>query len=133
MAYTMQFGGQQVGTELIYNLPAGERLTPPVEDEGVDRDTALLVEAGQNIIWRPRFVIFHEETDMFLFSAWLIAVVRMLRATRAEAKVYDDGVLQLTYPACSFVGFNRPQPRSVAEARFAAEVAFDFVTDEDPY
>jgi len=131
--YLLKFGGQTIGTELIYDLPSGERLTAPLEEQGLDRDSALLVSVGTNLIWRLRFIVFHEEADMFIFSKWLIAVARMMRRSRQDVTVYSDSTLKITYPQCAFVGFQRPQPKSVAEARFAAELAFDFVTDQEPY
>jgi len=133
MAYYLKIGGTTVGTELLYVLPAGERMSRPLEDNPVGFDTAVLTEIEPGVIWRPRFVLWHEEADMWTFAKWLHACIKRFRDGKQDATVYEDSTLKITYPQCALVNFSRPRPRDPAEAHFCAEIDFDFVTDQDPY
>ena len=132
MALLLKFGGVQLGTELYLQRPSVERLVAPIEDDGVGRDVALLTETAPNLIWRPTFILWHEESDNMAFVKWMLRMARLMRAGRHDVTVWDDSTLKLTYPRCAFLRFDRPMPPDAAQERFSASVAAHFITNEEP-
>lgn len=133
LAFTLRFGGTQIGTECLYDLLRVERMRRPLEEPALGFSTALVVDVAPNLIWRPRFILWHETADPFAFSRWVHQTARLLRdGGRRDVTVHEDGALRIRYPQCVFVEFDRPEPRDVAESRFSADIAVSFVTDRDP-
>lgn len=125
------WGNVQLGTQLLYGLPLAQRITDPVEQSGLLAASAQLFDAGTNLVWRLRTIIYEDQSDQLAFALQMIKYARLMRAGRQDLAWYwPEGTI--TWPKTFFTGFDRPQPNSPLEARFSDGVVFMHSTEFDP-
>lgn len=130
MAWTIEFGGTQLGTELLADLPGTDRQRPPIVHAGIGHERAVLEEEQAAILKTIVCRIWHEADDVHAFTDWLNGLDELFLLGRQDLVVRDDGVVKRTYPQCALLSVPRPMYSDQTDGRFSDALEFVFQTDQ---